>query len=494
MMNSSVSPAEAAQELLARRKARSNLLDFTLYTMPEFQLSWHHGVVAHYLNEWADGRIKRLMLFMPPRHTKSEFVSRRLPAYIFGRNPNASIIAASYGSDLAGRMNRDVQRVIDSEEYKRLFPETTLWGKNIRTVAGGSWLRNSDLFEIVGHKGSYRGAGVGGGITGMGFDYGIIDDPYKDYQEAQSNTVRQTVQDWYESVFYTRRQNENSAILITLTRWHEIDLPGYILEQAANDPTIPQWTVISLPALSEDPVAVYDQRKPGEPLWISRFGLEDMQNTRKTITAYKWSAMYQQRPTVPEGDKIKREWFDTVEAAPVGCEWVRYWDKGGTQDGGTYTAGVLIGKYLLDRERRLYEYYVGDVVRGQWSAHNREAVIKQTAAADQAKYGRVTTYVEQEPGSGGKESAENTVRNLAGYRIKKDRPTGDKDFRMEPFADQAEIRNVKLVKGVWNQAYLNELVTYGSNPPYRDQMDGTSGAFNKLAKSSVARVIQRPGL
>lgn len=456
-------------------------------------MNWHHEVVAHYLNEWAYGRLKRLMLFMPPRHTKSEFVSRRLPAFIFGRNPNASIIAASYGSDLAGRMNRDVQRVIDSPEYRRLFPETALWGKNIRTVASGAWLRNSDLFEIVGHKGSYRGAGVGGGITGMGFDYGIIDDPYKDYQEAQSNTVRQTVQDWYESVFYTRRQNEDSAILITLTRWHELDLPGYILAQAANDPNVPQWVVISLPALAEDPVAVYDQRSPGDALWASRFSAEDMQNTRRTITAYKWNAMYQQRPSVPEGDRIKREWFEIIDAAPSDCEWVRYWDKGGTQDGGAYTAGVLVGRWLLDRERRLYRYCIGDVVRGQWSSHNREAVIKQTAAADQAKYGRVTIYVEQEPGSGGKESAENTVRNLSGYNVRIDRPTGDKELRLEPFEAQAEARNVDIVRGPWNVDYLNELAAI-PNGVYWDQADGTSGAFNKLARSSVARVIQRPGL
>lgn len=482
--------SQAAIELLRRRKARTHLLDFTLYTMPDFQMNWHHEVVAHYLNEWAYGRIKRLMLFMPPRHTKSEFVSRRLPAFIFGINPNAHIIAASYGADLASRMNRDVQRVIDTDAYRRLFSETTLWGKNIRTVASGTWLRNSDLFEIVGHKGSYRGAGVGGGITGMGFDYGIIDDPYKDYQDAQSPTVRQSVQDWYESVFYTRRQNEDSAILITLTRWHELDLPGYILNQAANNPDLTQWTVVSLPAIAESPIADYDQRLPNDPLWSSRFSLEDLQNTRRTVTAYKWNAMYQQRPSVPEGDRIKREWFDIVDHAPRDCEFIRYWDKGGTQDGGAYTAGVLMGKRETMRGSGLYEYYVIDVVRGQWSSHNRENVIKLTAQADAAKYGKVNIWVEQEPGSGGKESAENTVRNLAGFNVRLDRPTGDKDTRLEPFEAQAEARNVKLVHGAWNTDYLNELAAI-PNGVYRDQSDASSGAFNKLSGANNSQLRKR---
>ena len=168
MTNSPVSQQEAAAELLRRRQARNSILAFTTYTMPTFEVSWHHEVMSEYIDKFANKEIKRLMIFMPPRHTKSEFVSRRLPAYLLGRNPDESIIAASYGADLASRMNRDVQRIIDSEDYRRIFPDTRLFGKNIRTVASGSWLRNSDMFEVVEYSGYYRGSGIGGAITGMG--------------------------------------------------------------------------------------------------------------------------------------------------------------------------------------------------------------------------------------------------------------------------------------------------------------------------------------
>jgi hypothetical protein len=144
------------------------------------------------------------MIFAQPRSGKSELVSRRLPAYILGRDPDATIIAASYGADLARRMNRDVQRIIDTPEYQRLFPDTQLWGKNVRSVADGSYLRNSDLFEVVGHRGFYMSVGVGGALTGMGSKYMVLDDPVKNRKEANSATYRQSVWEWYTSTFYTR--------------------------------------------------------------------------------------------------------------------------------------------------------------------------------------------------------------------------------------------------------------------------------------------------
>ena len=147
-------------------------------------------------------------------------MSRRLPAYILGLYPNSTIIACSYSADLSSRMNRDVQRIIDDERYHDVFPSTHLFGSNVRATAHGSYLRNSDIFEIVGNHGVYRSAGVGGGITGMGFLYGIIDDPIKSQKEADSATFRELVWEWYTSTFWTR-QDKDARILLTLTRWHE---------------------------------------------------------------------------------------------------------------------------------------------------------------------------------------------------------------------------------------------------------------------------------
>ena len=148
--------------------ARRHLLDFTTYTYPGYEVNWHHREICGYLDRFIAGEIKRLMIFAPPRSGKSELVSRRLPAFLLGRMPDATIIATSYGADLARRMNRDVQRIMDDDAYRRLFPDTKLWGKNVRSDAQGSWLRNSDMFEVVGHRGYYLGTGVGGSITGSG--------------------------------------------------------------------------------------------------------------------------------------------------------------------------------------------------------------------------------------------------------------------------------------------------------------------------------------
>ncbi len=236
---------------MRRRKARRSLLEFTRYTKPDYEVSWHHRLICQRLDALLRGEIRRLMVFAPPRHGKSELISRRLPAYYLGRDPDASIIACSYSAELAARMNRDVQRIIDDPAYARLFPATRLWSSQVRTVAKpGTWLRNSDLFEIVNHRGVYRAAGVGGGITGMGATLGIIDDPIKNEEEAYSATVRRNVLDWYKSTFYTRLEKDSRIVLI-MTRWHRGDLAGALLEEAAATPDADQWEVLSFPALAQ---------------------------------------------------------------------------------------------------------------------------------------------------------------------------------------------------------------------------------------------------
>lgn len=200
------SPAILAD--IRKALARSCLAAFVRYTMPGYKMGWVHEEICSELDAFlADvvaGRSPRLMLTMPPRHGKSELASRRFPAYALGRYPDLSIISTSYAADLSSRMNRDVQRVIDSPEYRELFPGTALYGKNTRTIGDGSYLRNSDIFEVVGHAGCYRSAGVGGGITGMGGHIVIVDDPFKDRASADSPTIRQNVWDWYTSTLYTR--------------------------------------------------------------------------------------------------------------------------------------------------------------------------------------------------------------------------------------------------------------------------------------------------
>lgn len=291
----------------AIRRARQGLLAFTLHTKPDYNVGWHHKALCRKLNQFASGEIKRLMVFMPPRHGKSELVSRRLPAFLLGKNPNAKIIAASHTADLAHSMNRDVQRVIDTEAYQELFPNTTLSGSNVRTMADGSYLRNSTEFEIIGHTGAYKCAGVMGGITGKGGDFLLLDDPIKDHEQADSDTYRQKLWDWYVSTFWSRAEG-NAGILITLTRWHEDDLAGRLLSLAKADPEADQWDMVNFPAIKEVLENPDDPRKEGEALWPWKYPLPELKKIRAG-GARNFNSLYQQRPSSEEGTIIKREWM-----------------------------------------------------------------------------------------------------------------------------------------------------------------------------------------
>jgi predicted phage terminase large subunit-like protein len=187
-----------------------------------------------------------------------------------------------------------------------------------------------------------------------------------------------------------------------------------------------------------------------------------------------WASQYQGTPRPPEGSIFKRAWFPIVDSAPADAQRVRYWDLAGTQDGGAYTAGVLMAK----SKDKLF--YVEDVVRGQWSAAQRDAVILQMAQLDTQRHRGVRTWFEQEPGSGGKEQAAQQVKMLAGFTAHAERVTGDKVTRAMPLAAQAEAGNVRLVRGAWNGGFLEELTSF-PNGRFKDQTDGASGAFNKLA-------------
>ena len=292
------------------RRARESMLAFTEFTMPAYRTNWHHRVLCSYLDRFVAGEIRNLMVFMPPRHGKSELVSRRLPAFLLGKKPGVQIIAASYSADLASMMNRDVQRIMDSQEYAWAFPETRLNASNIRTTAQGQYLRNSDVFEVVGSRSFYRSAGVGGGITGMGANYAIIDDPIKNQEEANSETMRENVWGWYTSTLYTRLQNPRS-VLLTLTRWHEDDLAGRLLQLAKQDPKADQWTVLKLPARCEfHDKHPDDPRAVGEALWEEDFGEKVLTSIQSSVGPIVWSALYQQSPSPAAGGFFESGMFE----------------------------------------------------------------------------------------------------------------------------------------------------------------------------------------
>jgi hypothetical protein len=377
----SVTDLLADPQAIRRELGRRKLLEFTRQTMSHYHAGRHHRILCDRLDRFARGELKRLMVFMPPRHGKSELVSRRLPAFILGKNPDVSIIATSYSADLAQRMNRDVQRIIDSAAYRGIFPETKLWGRSNRAGIQGTYARNTDLFEIVGKRGGYRSAGVGGGITGMGFDFGIIDDPTKNREDADSYRLRDATYEWYTSTFYTRRSS-GAGILLTTTRWNEDDLAGRLLKLAETDPKADQWEVLRFPAIATENPDPADWRQPGEALWPEKFPLEELEKTR-AASEYEWHALYQQDPR-PEGGS---EWHP--DHFTHGAFWFDDWpeklvvrtlfldpSKGAHDKQGDYSAYVRYGRdnagveYVdADLQRRGVDQIVADGIEHarQWN-------------------------------------------------------------------------------------------------------------------------------
>lgn len=485
---------KAAAELELRRRATSagvgvahpatqSLLAFTTHTKPDYVVNWHHEALCRQLDRFVHGDLRRLMVFMPPRHGKSELVSRRLPAYILGCNPNAEIISCSYGDSLASRMNRDVQRIIDTPKYAEVFPDTRLYGKNIRATAQGTWLRNSDIFEVVDNHGVYLSAGVGSGITGMGFLYGIIDDPIKNQKEADSATFRESVWEWYTSTFWTRQEND-ARILLTLTRWHEDDLAGRLLDLAKSDPTADQWEVLTLPAICEEPDAPHEQRAIGEPLWPEKYSLAFFAAALAN-NPRQHAAINQQSPRAREGNMFKLKDLPIVPVAPVLGRRVRYWDLGGADSNtADFSAGVLMN---AAPDRR---FYIEDVQRGQWSPRERNEHIRTTAEQDQERYGHVETWIERVPGLA-VEVVDEIVRYLAGFPVHTEMARKDKVTRADPLASQCEAGNVSVVNADWNAAFRDEMASF-PNGKKDDQVDGSSGAFSKVAAIQKVTVHTPP--
>lgn len=460
-----------ATEIKRRHSAANSLSAFIQFVMPSYEVCWYHRLIASRLDRVVSGEIKRLMIFTPPQHGKSLLVSKHFPAFCFGRNPDLKIVSASYSADLARSVNRDIQRIMDAEDYRVLFPNTKLSWTNVRTTGtDGMFLRNSDEFEICNYQGDFRSVGVGGGLTGRGFDVGIIDDPIKDRMEATSETYRNRIWDWYNAVFCTRRRDESAPIVLIQTRWHQDDLAGRLLARDKGE-----WTVLTIPAIREDTTCEYDPRKVGEALWPSRFPLSYLEESQ-AASPYDFASLYQQRPVPREGGMFKIARIPIMEEVNRShiLKSVRYWDKAGTHGAGCRTAGVLMHEMS---DASPVKFILSDIVKGQWESGEREQRIRQTAELD----GRnVVVWVEQEPGSGGKESAEGSIRRLAGFRVYADKVTGSKEMRADEFSVQANIGNVGVLLRDWTQGLMDEL-EYFPNGKYIDQCDAASGAFAKLA-------------
>lgn len=276
------------------------------------------------------------MVFMPPRHGKSEKASKRFPSWYLGRNPKHQIIAASYNSDLATDFGREVKGIISSPEFGDVFQGVGLKADS----------RASDRMNTS-QGGAYFAVGVGTATTGRGAHLGLIDDPLKDREEADSQTQRDKVWNWYRSTFYTRLM-PGGAIVLIQTRWHEDDLAGRLLEQDGRVEDGGQWTVLELPAIDE----------AGEALWPEWYPVETLRRIEGTVGPREWSALFQQRPQPDEGTYFQREWFTEWTTLPQ----LNYYgtsDYAVTDGGGDYTVHRVWG---VDQDGTIYRV---DGWRGQ---------------------------------------------------------------------------------------------------------------------------------
>lgn len=350
MSSSQLSPQEAAAELLRRRRGREGLIAFTEYTFPGYRPAPHHHLIAEALERVERGECKRLMICMPPRHGKSELASRRFPSYFIGRNPAKQIIAASYNSDLAGDFGREVRNIVAESEFNALFQ-----------VQLASDSKAANRWHTSG-GGMYVAAGVGTAITGRGAHILLIDDPFKDREEADSERRRQRVWDWYTSTAYTRLMPGGAIVLIN-TRWHEDDLSGRLLAQQEHGGD--QWEVLSLPAI--------DDR--GHALWEEDYPLSRLLEIKAVLPERDWNALYQQNPTPDDGTYFRRDWFKTWDRLPAALNLYGTSDYAVTADGGDWTVHRVWG---VDERGDIYRVagWRGQTASDEWIERKIDLMLK----------------------------------------------------------------------------------------------------------------------
>ena len=276
---------EAEARLILREKAQNNFMPFVHHVYENFIEGRHHLEIAEKLEKVATGEITRLIVNMPPRHSKSELASYLMPAWFLGRNPKLKIIQATHNTELAVRFGRKVRDLIDSEQYGHIFPDTDL---KADSKAAGRWETSAG--------GEYFAAGVGAAVTGRGADLFIIDDPHSE-QDAMSEGRLEEAYEWYTSGPRQRLQ-PGGKIIVVMTRWGLRDLTGRLIKAQGSDVLSDQWKVVEFPAIL-----------PSEnPLWPEFWKKDDLLKVKASLPVQKWGAQWQQQPTAEEGAIVKKEW------------------------------------------------------------------------------------------------------------------------------------------------------------------------------------------
>ena len=315
-----------------REKSQNSFLHYVKKMWPGFIAGRHHKLMADKFERIANGELRRVIINMPPRHTKSEFASFLLPSWFLGRFPQKKVIQTSHTAELAVGFGRKVRNLVGADVYKEVFPNV---GLQADSKAAGRWSTN--------HGGEYFAIGVGGAVTGKGADLLIIDDPHSEQEAKLAMTdpgIFDSVYEWYTSGPRQRLQ-PGGSIVIVMTRWSTKDLTGRILKSSVEDEKVNEWEIIELPALLPS----------GNPLWPEFWPIEELEALKAELPVSKWNAQYQQKPTSEEGAIIKREWWKMWEGdRPPSCEFIiQSWDTAFTKSNRSdYSACTTWGVFHPD--------------------------------------------------------------------------------------------------------------------------------------------------
>ncbi len=438
--------------------------------------NWHIPYLCSELQKMAKRVIKGLpkrydlIINIPPGTTKSTICSVMFPAWLWAVMPSARIIGASHVGNLAMDMSRKSRMIIKSEKYKKYFNVEIA-----KDCDGKSQIANTA-------RGERYAVGVGGAVIGKHAHFILIDDPLDPKATGKEAAAAiPEAKHWFDEVIPTRKVSKAvTPMIVIMQRLHEDDPTGHLLEKARV--TGKPIRHICLPATMEYDVmpACLKQHYINGLLDPDRLSQQILDDMATDMTDYAMAGQFGQNPVPRGGGEFDPEQI-TIHDAPTSPmkEIVRYWDKAGTQGKGCYTVGLKMGKDVNGR------FWILDIVRGRWRSDIRNRITKNTAAVDGRK---VRIGIEQEGGSGGKESAENSVKELAGFLVIKDRPSGDKETRAEPFAIQVNNGNVSMIRAPWNTDFTGEL-RYWPNSKFKDQIDAASGAFSLLTRKKKMGTI-----
>lgn len=446
--------------------------EFWSIVIPEVPIwNWHIKLLCDELQTVAERVFKGeskpydLVVNIPPGTTKSTICSVMFPAWVWTRMPHARCICASYAYPLAMDLSRKTRDIVKSEKYRECFPEIDLRED-----------QDSKAYFVNTKMGYRYAVGVNGSVMGMHAHFLIVDDPL-DPMQATSDAEIKIANHWMSETLPSRCVNKAvTPLILIMQRLAENDPTGARLEKTENAPV--RW--ICLPAELTDKVRPRHLRrfyKDGllDPVRLSRSVLEQQ---LAQLLDYGYAGQYLEDPVPRGGGMFHTDMLRFGSSPPQFKRIARSWDKAGTLGGGAYTAGVKLGVDMKDN------VWILDVIRGQWDTAKREAIIQKATDMDGKD---CLVVIEQEPGSGGKESAENTVRRLMGYRVKVvnvGNSEGSKEQRADPFSTQVNAGNVYLVNAGWNFAFIAEMKHFPRSR-FKDQIDAASNGFNAISTRTI---------